>query len=133
MLNPFPQLLVYSFYAPLLLRLAMACVFAYMAWRFFNTREAFAKSHAPVIGNPGPAITYVLILIYTALSLMFLFGWGTQWAALVGAVAMFKHAWFAGRYPLYSPRSRSVYVLAAIMCVSLLLTGAGAWAMDLPL
>lgn len=134
MLNPFPHLFVFSFFAPTLLRLAVACVFAYMAVRFFKTRVAFSKTALPIIGVPGVIPTYVLVVAYAIIAAMFFFGWYTQIAAIAGCIAMLKHAWFAdGQHLTYSPRSRSTYVLAAIICLSLLVTGAGAYAMDLPL
>lgn len=134
MLNPFPHLLDFGFFAPTLLRLAAACVFASMSWRFFKTRVAFADAAMPFIGAPGKALTYIIVVVYAALAAALILGWNTQIAALIGAAAGLKHAWFAGgRYPLYSPRSRSVYVLAAVICLSLMLSGAGALAMDVRL
>lgn len=133
MLNPFPQLLVFGFFAPTLLRVAVAVAFGLMAARFVKNRNDFAKTPLPIVGAPGMAVTYVLAVIYAGLAAMFLFGWGTQYAAILGGIASVKHAWFAGHYPTYSPRSRSVYVFMAVICASLLISGAGAYAMDLPL
>ncbi|HVY73110.1 MAG TPA: DoxX family membrane protein [Candidatus Paceibacterota bacterium] len=133
MLNPFPHLFEFSFFAPTLLRVAVAVLFAYHAQHTFKTHSTFANTRLPIIGKPGIVLVYVITIAYTILAAMLFFGWYTQIAAIVGGIAMLKHAWFAREYKLYSPLSRSAYLLAAVMCISLLVTGAGALAMDLPL
>jgi uncharacterized membrane protein YphA (DoxX/SURF4 family) len=133
MLNPFPQFMFLSFFAPTLLRITVAVVFAMIAFRLYKTRAEVARGKVPFIGTPGMAFVIIAIIIDLLLAVMLFLGWSTQLAALVGTIVSLKHAWAAGRYPLWSPKSRSVYILAAIICISLLVTGAGAYAMDLPL
>ena len=133
MLNPFPHLLVYGFFAPTLLRVAVALGFLLMSWRFFNTRKETAKVRMPLIGAPGVGLVLFASTVDLAIGLMLLVGWETQIAALLGAIVSLKHAWLAGRWPSWSPRSRSVYIFMAVICLALMLTGAGALAMDLPL
>jgi uncharacterized membrane protein YphA (DoxX/SURF4 family) len=133
MLNPFPDLLTYGFFAPTLLRVAVALVFFLIGWRLFKTRDAVARVQLPFVGEPGIWLIYIAALIDIAVGVALLIGYGTQIAALLGAVIGLKHAWYAGRYPLISPRSRSVYILVAVICLSLMASGAGAFAMDLRL
>jgi uncharacterized membrane protein YphA (DoxX/SURF4 family) len=133
MLNPFPQLLVYSFDAPTLLRITVAVAFVLMALRFIKMRKQAAETPVPLVGAPGIAIVYFAAIVEALMGLALFFGWETQIAALLGIVVSLKHAWLAGRYPVWSPRSRSVYIFMAIICLSLMLTGAGAYAMDLRL
>lgn len=133
MLNPFPQLLVYGFFAPALLRVTVAIVFFCMSLHFMRARKQMAGTPAPFIGKPGVALVIFSALVYLALGLTLFFGWETQIAALIGILASLKSIWLARTWKAWAPYARSTYILIAVICFSLVLTGAGALAMDLPL
>lgn len=132
MLNPFPDLLVLSFFAPTILRLMLALVFlggAYAQWR---RTEELAQLRLPLIGG-GAWVVRLSIAAHLAIGVMFLFGYYTQIAALGGLVAGLKGIVWATRYPRFFPLRRLEYVFILAISLSLLISGAGGFAFDLPL
>lgn len=132
MLNFFPQFLTYSFFAPTILRVAAAIVFAYVAYRHFKNKDAIAHVRFPVVGS-GAWIPWVAVIVEGAMALALFFGYYTQIAAIAGAVLGLKYFVWRGKYPEYFVLSRSTCTLLIAICLSLLTTGAGALAFDLPL
>ncbi len=132
MLNTFPDLLTYSFFAPTILRLAAALAFAYAAYFLWTHQKEIAQRRWPIIGHAN-WLGAASALVHAAIAGMLGFGHYTQLAALVGAVAALKGAILADRYREIFPLSRSAYLLLLAVLLSLLLTGAGALARDLPL
>ena len=136
MLNPFPQLLVLGFFAPTLLRLAVALTLFVLAVHTYRHASKLKSLHLPIIGVqhwvPGLVATVEILL-----AAMFFFGWHTQIAALLGLLMVIKYfvyrfvwAHLCEAYFLYS---MSTMLLFAVMCVCLLFTSAGALGFDLPL
>jgi hypothetical protein len=133
MLNPFPQLLVFGFFAPTLLRVAVAITQWYIAYALFQNKKEIIATTLPIVGKPGEWMCWLAVLITGLIGVALFFGWETQWAAILGVVIALKHGIGARRYHAIVPLSRSTYVLLGIICLSLLVTGAGALAIDLPL
>lgn len=132
MLNTFPQLLTYGFFAPTLLRAAAALVFLYMAYIVYQHRAQAAQTPLPIVGVQSWAPGFT-IAVYTAIGLMLLAGYYTQIGAILGAIAAFKELFWGKRLQMLFPLSRSTSFLLLVVCLSLLVTGAGALAFDLPL
>jgi uncharacterized membrane protein YphA (DoxX/SURF4 family) len=132
MLNPFPSLLTYALFAPTLLRIVAAVAFAWMAYRQWRGRDALSTIHFPVVGK-GVWIVWASILANTIAAVGLLLGYGTQWAALLGALLALKSAVWDHRYPTFFPLSRVASLLLLVLCLSLLLSGAGALAFDIAL
>ncbi len=137
MLNIFPHLLVLGFFAPTLLRIGVAGVLLYMAFFYIAHREQIGRASLPFIGARGEVFAWLSALAVGILGLMLLFGYYTQVAALLTALALPKYFIYR-RYwpqllPLFFPLSRATYLLLCIICLSLLVSGAGALAFDLPL
>lgn len=132
MLNPFPELLVFGFFAPTLLRIAAAIAFGSIAYLQYKRREEIAATRFPIIGHGGVWM-WVSITVEVLITISLLLGYYTQWAALVGLIVAIKHAIFAKRYPRAVPLCRGEYYFLIFICLSLLLSGAGALAFDLPL
>lgn len=132
MLNPFPELLFLGFFAPTLLRVAAAVLFFYYAYTHFHNKEALSRTRFPVFGA-GAWIIWFSIVVEVAVAAGLLFGYGTQLAALLGALIGLKGMVWAGKFPTYFVLSRGASFLLLVICLSLMVTGAGALAMDLPL
>lgn len=132
MLNPFPGLLVYGFFAPTLLRLAVAVVFAWAAWSQWSHRKELGHVRFPLVGG-GAWVVWLTLLVEILAALGLFFGYYTQWAAILGALLALKYAVWDHRYPKFFPLSRAAALLILVICLSLLLSGAGALAYDLPL
>ncbi|MEK7108965.1 MAG: hypothetical protein AAB919_00825 [Patescibacteria group bacterium] len=132
MLNPFPDLLTYGIFAPTLLRVAAALVLGYAAYVQWHRRDELAAISFSFVGS-GAWIVWVLILLGAASALGLLLGLYTQWAALVGGLLALKSTVWRGRYPRVFPLSHITSLLLLVICLSLLLTGAGAFAFDIAL
>lgn len=114
MLSLFPTLLFLSPFAAFLIRLALVAVFAYSAYTRVPSERTFLKVFGVIDG---------------IIALALLVGFYTQLAALVGAICAI--AWLVKAE--WSPYPKSTTALALIMCLSLLILGAGPFAFDLPL
>ncbi len=133
MLSLFPQLL---FLAPVglsLLRIAASLAILYSAWRFFATRHEISRTRLPLIAHMPASLTLVGSFVYFVIGALLFVGLYTQLAALLGALIALKSAIFAPRYQGIIPlcRSASLLLLAIMLC--LFVSGAGAFAFDLPL
>lgn len=131
MLNPIPELLTYSFFAPTLLRVVVAGILAYELYSQFQNREEISQLRYPLLR--GPAVFWTAAALGVVIIIALLLGYFTQYAAIAAAVLSF---W--GIVQLKRDRglfclSRTTYVLLLAICISLLATGAGALALDLPL
>lgn len=132
MLNPFPQLLVFSFFAPTLLRAAAAFALFYVAYMQYRRRDEISRLHLPIVGKNSwwYAVSAAFNL---GVGAMLLFGYYTQIAALVAIIAHLKGLWLNHRHPSVVILPDSTVILFLVICLSLLLTGAGAWAFDVHL
>ena len=132
MLNPFPELLMLSFFIPMILRITVAAVFAYLAIAHFKNKKEVAKeisfvSHEVAVWGVG-----VLILIELAVAVGLFVGFWTQVAAIVGVLLCLKPLLRKGLHIL-NPLSRLSYILVMVMCLTLIISGAGIFAFDIPL
>jgi len=136
MLNTFPRLLDLGFFAPTLLRLAVALMLAWSAMHAWRNRRAHPHMPLPMLYNQPwiPALAAVVELLLAA---MFFCGWHTQIAALIGIAGVIKYAvyrrWWPEALAVYFPLSPGAAFFMFFICLSLLISGAGAFAFDLPL
>ena len=117
MLNPFPDLLIYSTFAPFILRLVLG--FVYLDLGILN----FKKS-----GNQK-----LLGLVEIVGAMMLFLGFYTQIAALLFIIIAGVSFYIEYKDASVLKRDIVFYLLILAIAVSLLLTGAGAYAKDLPL
>ena len=114
-LSTFPALLSWGLVAPLLLRLGVGVL------RLFAGVERYKKEYS------------WLSIFYVGSSLLLTLGLYTQIASIV-AILLIKFDFYmerkAGRL---SPEKNALTVLMVIILISLLFTGPGFWAFDLPL
>ncbi|MCH7529660.1 DoxX family membrane protein [Patescibacteria group bacterium] len=133
MLNPFPDLLVLSLLAPFILRIVVGVILlksGYARITSGGTRSAIDIANQWRASMFSPA--WYLGAIEIIAGVFLIVGFLTQIAALVGGLiaikAIARKGGLAG-----AVRTKAFYVLMLVICVSLLLTGAGALAFDLPL
>ncbi len=114
MLSLFPQLLFLSPFAALAIRLALAAFLVLAAWQHMAHRDS---------------LTRTLSVVEVAVAISLLVGAWTQIAALIGLVVV-----AAG---LFVPKMRhypmTTAILMCVMLATLVVTGPGAFAFDLPL
>lgn len=132
MLNPFPNLLIFGFFAPTLLRVFVALVFLASAWMLYQRRDELSRTPFILIGS-GAWIVWVAMAFNAAVGGMLLLGYYTQIGALFGALLGLKGLVWAKQYGRFFVLCRVDYLFVLVICLSLLLSGAGALAFDLPL
>lgn len=131
MLSVFPEILFLSPFAATLLRIAVSVVFLYAAVLQIRRIEILREISVPIVGK-GTWIVRASVLFDTVVGVLLLIGLYTQVAALLGAIAIVKSLVFAPSYLAQIPVSRSTAILTTVILLSLLFTGAGAFAFDLP-
>lgn len=114
MLSIFPSILFLAPFSALLIRIALAFVLANAAWKHSYETGNMARGLAAL-----EAITAAVVVV----------GASTQVAAIVGAIII--GAWLY--FPSLRPVAYGTALLSLVLCLSLIVTGAGALAVDLPL
>ncbi len=117
MLNPFPELLVYSMFAPFILRLVLG--FLYLDLGILNIKKS---------GN-----LKLLGLVEVAGAVMLFLGLYTQIAAVLFIVISAVSFYIEYKDEAVLKRDIVFYLLVLAISMSLLFSGAGAYAKDLPL
>ena len=134
MLNPFPDLLTYSLLAPFILRLVAGLVFIDLGILALKNEKKRWLVSLSVLKIPKPKTALrVLGAIEAIGGLMLIFGFYTQIAALVLALLTFCESYVEYKDPGILKRNLVFYVMLLAMVLSLLFSGAGAFAIDLPL
>lgn len=139
MLSLFPTLLAFQFFAPLLLRFAVGFFFVNLGIRHATRDRATAAREMTAITQRFSPISipasffFLVVVIEVAVGVLLVAGFLTQAAAIVGGIIAIKYAFFAPRHAPYTIHAQTTYLLVAVICAALLLTGGGALAIDLPL
>ncbi len=131
-LSLFPQLFFLSPLSATLLRLAAAIVIGQLAYFYWSHRDTLAQVDVMIVGRTK-WIPLMAAIFSVIVSLGLLLGLYTQLAAILGAVSALKALIWKRRYPEFIPLSRTSSALLLVICVSLVVTGAGAFAIDWPL
>jgi len=122
MLSLFPSLLTYQQAGPLIIRVILGATLAYAGYQKVRSRGTSSGSNSARYG-------YVEIFI----SIFLVIGLYTQLAAILNAaILIIKLALKAKEGKLLSD-GVNYYILLLAMCISLMLTGPGFWAFDMPL
>ncbi len=132
MLSIFPELLVYTLAAPLLLRLAAGTLFLMWGVGCFTSGKQALRARLEEWSFPGKEAVFFLGLLELGVGALLLLGLYTQVAALLATVLAAKFAFLSRKEP-FGSASVTVYILVAIISLSLALTGPGFFAFDLPL
>ena len=132
MFSLFPDLFFLSPLAVALLRIAAGVVFLTIAWDHFSRREQLGEMYFIVVGK-GQWIPLVAAIVELVTGLGLVLGIYTQVAAILGAIGALKSLIWKHRYSTFIPLSHTSSALLLAICLSLIFTGAGAFAFDLPL
>jgi uncharacterized membrane protein YphA (DoxX/SURF4 family) len=134
MLNPFPDLLTYSLLAPLILRVVAGLIFIDLGvLAFKNEKEAWITSLS-ILKMPNPKLAVKIFgTIEIAGGIMLILGFYTQVAALILTLLTFAESYVEYKDPAILKRNFIFYIMLLAIVLSLLLSGAGAFAFDLPL
>ncbi len=114
-LSIFPQLLFLGLIAPLLLRVTVGLFILSLGWENYK--------------KPSKWTT----IFYAVSGILLVLGLYTQIAALVGIIIIKTDFWINKKTRMFSKNEMILYVMAVIILLSLLFTGPGFLAFDLPL
>lgn len=135
MLSVFPQLLFLSGIGVTLLRITVGVYFLYLAYLVATRRDEFSRISYPVVGLMPSWAMLIASLVSAVLAGMLIAGIWTQVVALFGILMTLKLLVLPRRLlaPITASFPRSTAFLLLVLCVSLVVLGAGAFAFDLPL
>lgn len=134
MLNLFPDLLMYSFMGPFLLRVLLGLIFIDLGiLKFRGEKERWLASFETLNLRPSAIFVPLYGLIQIVGGLLLIFGLWTQAAALVFVVSSGIELYIEWQEKEVLKRDLVFYIFLFIVSLSLLLTGAGAFAIDIPL
>ncbi len=134
MLNPFPiQFLAMLAYA--LLRLCVGFLFFRAGLRHIKNRQQLTEplAHTFPFFPFGRTALWMTVITELMVGSMFFLGLYTQIAAIISMAFCLKFAIWNRRLPSEFFEGRSFYTLLFFASLSLFITGAGAFAFDLPI
>ena len=134
MLNPFPDLLTYSLLAPLILRLVAGLIFIDLGLIIFKGEKTRWLASFKALRIPKEELAVKIFgAVQIIAGVMFVLGLYTQIAALILALITFAETYIEYKEPVILKRNFVFYILLLTISLSLLFSGAGAFAIDLPL
>jgi uncharacterized membrane protein YphA (DoxX/SURF4 family) len=133
MLSLFPGILYLAPFSATILRLGAGVSFIYIGYALLMRRDELHKIRLPIIGHPPLSLIWIAGILTALDGLALLAGFGTQLAAIIGMLIALKHISLSGRWAEVRPFARSTYALLFLICLTLLVTGAGPLGFDLPL
>jgi putative oxidoreductase len=134
MLNPFPELLTYSLLGPLMLRVLLGLIFIDLgALKLRSERQRWIASFDTLYLRPADFFVTLYALIQIVGGILLIIGLWTQVAALVFVILVGAELYTEWRAREILKRDMVFYLLIFVISLSLLLTGAGAYALDIPL
>lgn len=134
MLNPFPELLIYSRLAPFILRLVLGLIFVDLGIAALKGEKPRWLNSFRALKIPNEELAVKIFAgIELATGIMLLFGFYTQIAAIILVVITFAESYIEYKEPVLLKRNFVFYLLLLAISLSLLFSGAGAFAIDLPL
>jgi uncharacterized membrane protein YphA (DoxX/SURF4 family)/tRNA(Leu) C34 or U34 (ribose-2'-O)-methylase TrmL len=134
MLNVFPDLLNYSLLAPFILRLVIGVIFIDLGiLKFRSEKERWMASFNTLGLRPADLFVPLYGLVQLAGGVLLVVGLWTQAAALIFVILTGIELYIEWSAKEILKRDMVFYVLLFAISLSILVTGAGAYAIDLPL
>ncbi|MEK7227641.1 MAG: DoxX family protein [Patescibacteria group bacterium] len=134
MLNPFPDLLTYSMFGPLILRLVVGFIFLDLGLlKFREEKKRWIASFETLGLRPADLLVPFYGLLQIAGGILFIIGLWTQVAALAFVLFTGMELYIEWDARDILKRDIVFYLLVFVVSLSLLFTGAGAYALDIPL
>lgn len=133
-LSIFPSLLLFQYYAPLILRVALGVIFVDFGWAKLTTQKTEkARFFDSIKLKPGNTFVWIIALTEIVSGIFLIAGFLTQIGALVVIIISLASLYLKKKYPSSFASSFGFLFLIFIISLSLILTGPGKFALDLPL
>lgn len=131
--NIFPQLFAFSLIAPLILRVVLGFIFLNLGYLKLTKEKAGWINSMNVLGlKPGEFFIIILGIIELVGGLLLITGAYVQVTALILAIIAISELLVEYKEESFLKRDFVFYLLLATICISLILTGAGLYAIDVP-
>lgn len=134
MLNPFPDLLMYSLLGPLVLRVLLGLIFIDLGFlKFRGEKKQWLASFDALSLHPATIFVPLYALLQIIGGFFLIIGLWTQVAALAFVIFTGIELYIEWQGQKILKRDIVFYLLVFVISLSLLITGAGAYAIDIPL
>lgn len=134
MLNPFPELLTYSFFAPFILRVVVGLIFLDLGMlKFKGEKERWIASFETLNLKPADLLLSLYASLQILGGILLLIGLWVQVAALAFVIFVGTELYIEWKAREILKRDLVFYILIFTISLTLLITGAGAFAVDIPL
>ncbi|MEX0919231.1 MAG: DoxX family protein [Parcubacteria group bacterium] len=134
MLNPFPELLMYSMLGPLILRVVVGLIFIDLGLlKFKSEKERWLASFDTLGLRPADLLLPLYAVLQIVGGILLIVGLWTQVAALAFVIFTGVELYVEWKAREILKRDMVFYLLLFVISLSLLLTGAGRYAIDIPL
>lgn len=130
MLNFFPELLNWSFFAPFVLRVVLGVVI------LIASRDLWKKGvsgHPHLHKNESRAAYGIMTGLLIVVGILLIIGLYVQIVAAISVSLSVIALYLKNKHSSDAPESVLFYILAGTVALSLLVLGAGAYAIDIPL
>ncbi len=132
--NLFPELFAFSIIAPLILRLVIGFIFLNLGILKLGKEKKGWITSLNILGlKPAGFFVVVLGIVEIIGGLFFIVGAYTQIIAMILAIISLAELFIEYREDSILKRDVVFYLLLASICLSLILTGPGFMALDIPL
>ena len=133
-LNTFPDLLTYSILSPFILRIVLGFIGMNLGYlKFGREKEAWRKLFETINFRPARYFVKMIALIELVGGFMLILGYYTQITAMVFALVFFCEMVLEYRDESLENRNLPFYILMFVISLSLIFSGAGAFALDIGL
>lgn len=134
MLSPFPALFAFSWFAPTIIRIVLGVFFIQFGVAKLRSEKSEKLTFFELAGFPQ-AHTFLIATAWIEIlgGAMLVAGLYAQVAAIALSILMAGAVWIKRRKPELLKNDIEFYILLLVATVSIILTGAGAIAFDIPL
>jgi uncharacterized membrane protein YphA (DoxX/SURF4 family) len=131
--NLFPELFTFSLISPLILRVVIGFIFFNLGSLKLGKEKPGWISSFNILGiKPAGFFTGLLGVVEAIGGLFLIAGAYTQLVALILAVISLSELFIEYKEESFLKRDLVFYLLISVVCFSLILTGAGLFAIDIP-
>jgi putative oxidoreductase len=133
-LSVFPELFTYAQLAPLFLRVIIGIIFIDLGVLMLKAeKKSWVMLFQTIKVKPAKFFAQAIAYLEIIGGIALIIGLYTQVAALIFAIFTFAEGYLELRDSVIIKRSIVFYTLIFVICISLILLGPGAFALDLPL
>ncbi len=134
MLNPFPELLTFSLISPLILRVVAGLIFINTGYlKTGKEKQRWAIFFNSIRLRPAKQVAFAVGIIEIIAGTLLVVGLYTQYVCIALLILTAKEWYVEYKEDVLVARDIVFYTLIGAILLSLLLTGAGFLALDLPL